>query len=85
MTINLCDDPNWIRFSRNAGVTAGGFDLLFTAAGPRQVEDLCGELKSVALIRRSDKLTPYQIETIAQNIIGDNLWLIEDLHAAMFL
>jgi twitching motility protein PilT len=26
-----------------------------------------------------EKLTPFQIETIAQNIIGDNLWQIEDL------
>ncbi len=53
-------------------------DLLFTAGRPPQVEAY-GELKSVVLNPPIDKLTPYQTETIAQIIIGDNLWLIEDL------
>ncbi len=53
-------------------------DLLFTAGRPPQVEAY-GELKSVEFNPPIEKLTPYQIETIAQNIIGDNLWLIEDL------
>ena len=30
-------------------------------------------------IRRIEKLTPFQTEIIALNIIGDNLWQIEDL------
>ncbi len=38
-----------------------------------------GELKSVVFNPPILKLTPFQIETIAQNIVGDNLWLIEDL------
>jgi twitching motility protein PilT len=53
-------------------------DLLFTAGRPPQVEAY-GELKSVILNPVIEKLTPFQIETIAQNIVGDNLWLIEDL------
>jgi twitching motility protein PilT len=53
-------------------------DLLFTVGRPPQVEAY-GELKSVVLNPPIEKLTPYQIETIAQNIVGDNLWLIEDL------
>ena len=53
-------------------------DLLFTVGRPPQVEAY-GELKSVTLNPPIEKLTPYQIETIAQNIFGDNLWLIEDL------
>ncbi len=53
-------------------------DLLFTADRPPQVEAY-GELKPVALETPIDKLTPFQIETIALNMIGDNLWHIEDL------
>jgi twitching motility protein PilT len=53
-------------------------DLLFTAGRPPQVEAY-GELKSVVLNPPIEKLTPFQIESIAQNIVGDNLWLIEDL------
>src|SRR5579863_7744588 len=53
-------------------------DVLFTAGRPPQVEAY-GELKPVQLDPPIDKLTPFQIETIAQNIIGDNLWQIEDL------
>jgi twitching motility protein PilT len=53
-------------------------DLLFTSGRPPQVESY-GELKPVELDPPIPKLTPFQIETIAMNIIGDNLWQIEDL------
>jgi twitching motility protein PilT len=53
-------------------------DLLFTADRPPQVEAY-GELKPVVLDPPIDKLTPFQVETVALNIIGDNLWHIEDL------
>jgi twitching motility protein PilT len=53
-------------------------DLLFTVDRPPQVEAY-GELKPVALDPPIEKLSPYQVETIALNIIGDNLWHIEDL------
>ena len=53
-------------------------DLLFTVYRPLQVEAY-GELKPVALDPPIEKLTPFQTETIALNIIGDNLWQIEDL------
>jgi len=53
-------------------------DLLFTVDRPPQVEAY-GELKPVVLDPPIEKLTPFQIETIAMNIIGDNLWHIEDL------
>ncbi len=53
-------------------------DLLFTAERPAQVEAY-GELKPVVLDPPIEKLTPFQVETIALNIIGDNLWQIEDL------
>ena len=53
-------------------------DLLFTVERPLQVEAY-GELKPVAIEPPIEKLTPFQTETIALNIIGDNLWQIEDL------
>jgi len=53
-------------------------DVLFTVGRPPQVEAY-GELKPVVLEPPIDKLTPYQTETIALNIIGDNLWQTEDL------
>ena len=53
-------------------------DLLFTADRPAQVEAY-GELKAVTLDPPVEKLTPFQVETIALNIIGDNLWQLEDL------
>jgi len=53
-------------------------DLNFTVDRPPQVEAY-GELKPVVLDPPIEKLTPFQIETIAMNIIGDNLWHIEDL------
>jgi twitching motility protein PilT len=56
----------------------GVSDLLFTVGKPPQVESY-GELKPVTFTPPLDKLTPFQIEEIALNIIGDNPWLIEDL------
>ena len=53
-------------------------DLLFTVDRPLQVEAY-GELKPVTIDPPIEKLTPFQTETIALNIIGDNLWQIEDL------
>src|SRR5215469_952079 len=53
-------------------------DLNFTSDRPPQVESY-GELKPVALEPPIEKLTPFQIEAIAMNIIGENLWQIEDL------
>jgi twitching motility protein PilT len=53
-------------------------DLNFTCDRPPQVEAY-GELVPVALETPIEKLTPFQNETIAMNIIGDNLWQIEDL------
>ena len=53
-------------------------DLLFTVDRPLQVESL-GELKPVPSEPPIEKLTPYQTETIALNLIGDNPWHIGDL------
>ena len=53
-------------------------DLLFTADRPPQVEAY-GELKPVVLDPPIEKLTPFQIEIIALNLIGDNVWQLEDL------
>jgi twitching motility protein PilT len=53
-------------------------DVNFTVDRPPQVEAY-GELKPVVLDPPIEKLTPFQIETIALNVIGDNLWQIEDL------
>ncbi|HEX4350233.1 MAG TPA: PilT/PilU family type 4a pilus ATPase [Verrucomicrobiae bacterium] len=53
-------------------------DLLFTSDRPPQVESY-GELKPVVLDPPVPKLTPFQIETIAMNMVGENLWQIEDL------
>jgi twitching motility protein PilT len=53
-------------------------DLNFTVDRPPQVESY-GELKPVTLDPPIEKLTPFQIETIAMNIVGDNFWQIEDL------
>jgi twitching motility protein PilT len=53
-------------------------DLNFTVDRPAQVEAY-GELQPVTLDPPIEKLTPYQVETIALNIIGDNLWQQEDL------
>src|SRR5579859_1175093 len=53
-------------------------DLLFTVGRPPQVE-CYGELKPVTFEFPLEKLTPFQIEMISLNIMGDNLWQIEDL------
>jgi len=53
-------------------------DLLFTVDRPLQVESY-GELKPVAIDPPIEKLTPFQMETLALNIIGDNLQLVEHL------
>ena len=53
-------------------------DLLFTVDRPLQVESF-GELKPVALDPPIEKLTPFQTEMIALNLIGDNLMLVEHL------
>jgi len=53
-------------------------DCLFTVGRPPQVESF-GELKPVKLDPPIEKLTPYQVEMIALNIVGDNLWYIDDL------
>lgn len=53
-------------------------DLNITADKPLQVES-SGELVGVALEPPVDKLTPFQTETIAMNIINRNRRLTEDL------
>ena len=53
-------------------------DLLFTVNKPFQVESL-GELKPVAFEPPIERLTPFQTEMVALNLIGENLWHIEDL------
>src|SRR5436190_17798727 len=53
-------------------------DLLFTVDKPLQVESF-GELKSVTLDTVIEKLTPFQTEMIALNLIGDNQWHMVDL------
>jgi twitching motility protein PilT len=53
-------------------------DLLFTVDKPPQVESF-GELKPVLLEPAVEKLTPFQTEMVALNIIGENHWLLEDL------
>jgi twitching motility protein PilT len=53
-------------------------DLLFTVEKPLQVESF-GELKTVEVEPPIKKLTPYQTEMVALNLIGENQWHIEDL------
>lgn len=53
-------------------------DLLFTVDKPLQVESF-GELKPVTLDPPIPKLTPFQTEMVALNLVGDNLWHIVDL------
>jgi twitching motility protein PilT len=53
-------------------------DLLFTVDKPLQVESF-GELKPVACDPPIEKLTPFQTEMVALNLMGDNLWHISDL------
>ncbi|HVU06910.1 MAG TPA: PilT/PilU family type 4a pilus ATPase [Verrucomicrobiae bacterium] len=53
-------------------------DVLFTTDRPPQVESY-GELKPVILDPPIGRLTPYQTEVIALNLIGDNYQHIEQL------
>lgn len=53
-------------------------DLLFTVDKPPQVEAF-GELKPVEMEPPVQRLTPYQTEAIALNLIGENQWHIQDL------
>src|SRR4029434_6696437 len=53
-------------------------DLLFTVDKPLQVESL-GELKPVPTEMPIEKLTPFQTEMVALNLVGDNPWHITDL------
>src|SRR6267154_1528105 len=53
-------------------------DLLFTVDKPLQIEAV-GELMPVTCDPPIEKLTPFQTETIALNLIGENQWHIKDL------
>ena len=53
-------------------------DLLFTVDKPLQVESF-GELKPVGLEMSIEKLTPFQTEMVALNLVGDNQWHLVDL------
>lgn len=53
-------------------------DLLFTVDKPLQVESF-GELKPVSLEMPIEKLSPFQTEMIALNLVGDNQWHLVDL------
>src|SRR5256714_1088086 len=53
-------------------------DLLFTVDKPLQVESF-GDLKPVACDPAIEKLTPFQTEMIALNLMGDNRWHIAEL------
>jgi len=53
-------------------------DLLFAVDRPLQVESF-GELKPAQIDPPIEKLTSYQTELIALNLIGDNRWHIADL------
>src|SRR2546426_11671223 len=53
-------------------------DLLFTVNKPLQVESF-GDLKPVTCEPTIEKLTPFQTEMVALNLIGDNQWHLGDL------
>jgi len=53
-------------------------DLLFTVDKPLQVESY-GELYPIELDTPMPKLTPFQTEMVALNLIGDNQWHLMDL------
>ncbi len=53
-------------------------DLLFTVDKPLQVESY-GELLPVQLDTPIEKLSPFQTEMVALNLIGDNQWHMLDL------
>jgi twitching motility protein PilT len=53
-------------------------DLLFTVDKPLQVE-AAGELMPVACDPPVERLTPFQTEMVALNLMGENQWHIKDL------
>jgi twitching motility protein PilT len=53
-------------------------DLLFTSDKPLQVESF-GDLKPVTLEMPIEKLTPFQTEMVALNLVGENQWHLVDL------
>jgi twitching motility protein PilT len=53
-------------------------DLLFTVDKPLQIESV-GELIPVTCDPPIERLTPYQTEMIALNLVGENQWHIKDL------
>ena len=53
-------------------------DLIFTVDKPLQVES-SGELTRVTSDPPIEKLTPFQTEMIALNLVGENQWHIRDL------
>src|SRR5436305_165883 len=53
-------------------------DLIFTVDKPLQVET-DGQLIPVPCDPPLDRLTPFQTELIALNLIGENQWHIKDL------
>ena len=53
-------------------------DLLFTVDKPLQVE-AAGELMPVACEPPIERLTPFQTEMVALNLMGENQWHIKDL------
>src|SRR5947209_1185565 len=53
-------------------------DLLFTVDKPQQVE-ASGELTPVISDPHIEKLTPFQTEMIALNLVGENQWNLRDL------
>src|SRR5438045_9782291 len=53
-------------------------DLLFTVDKPLQVEAY-GDLKPVSMDVAIPKLTPFQTEMIALNLVGENIWHLIDL------
>lgn len=55
-------------------------DLLFTVNRPLQVETN-GELKPAACDPHIERLTPFQTEMAALNLVGDNPWNLHDLIA----
>jgi twitching motility protein PilT len=53
-------------------------DLLFTVDKPLQVEAY-GDLKPVTLEMPIEKLSPFQTEMVALNLVGENQWHLVDL------
>ncbi len=53
-------------------------DLLFTVDKPLQVESY-GVLQKVSIDPPIEKLTPFQTEMVALNLVGDNQWHLVDL------